>query len=350
MTKRFAWAALMCRLVVWTAAFGQETLAPAPEGTFTVVVIPDTQAYRGEGEAMTNPILDAHTRWILENLESQRIVFVSQVGDIVDANEPNQWRVAKQHMDRLHGRVPYGVCVGNHDMAGDGDSSLFQQHFPAARFAEFEWYGGTFAGLEDNPAISGNNANSYQLFSAEGVDFVFLHLECNAPDNVLAWADGILEQYADRVALVTTHMDLGPLEQPKESDGFFKDPKGRMRWVKRHGKRGNSPQQMWDKCFSRHANIAMIFSGDQRRTTAYYLESEGEHGNTVHAMMSDYTSSGPLRLYRFHAADNQVDVITYDTTLNTLVDETAYVPGRENHQFTLEVDLQKDAATVVAAP
>src|SRR5690606_21799936 len=115
------------------------------------------------------------------------------------------------------------------------------------------------------------------LFSAEGLDFVFLHLECNAPDDVLAWADEVLERHPDRHALVTTHMDLGPLEKPTQNRGYFDDPKGRMRWVKIHGPRGNSPQQMWDKCFRKHKHLVAIFSGDQSRTTAMYLPTSADH-------------------------------------------------------------------------
>ncbi len=118
-------------------------------------------------------------------------------------------------MDLIHGKVPYGISVGNHDMSSEGDSSLFQQYFPAERFRQFEWYAGAFEGSARGPQISGNNANSVQLFSAGGLDFVFLHLECNAPDDVVAWANGVLRKHSDRRALITSHMGWGPLMKPK---------------------------------------------------------------------------------------------------------------------------------------
>jgi hypothetical protein len=318
-------------------------LPPAPAGSFTVVVIPDTQGYLGRDTKaqpdstapLTNPVIDAHTRWIVDNREAQRIVFVSHVGDIVDRNTGDQWQLARQCMDRLHGCVPYGISLGNHDLTGSGDSSLFQQQFPASRFTEFAWYGGTFAAVPERPAVSGNNANSFQLFSAEGYDAVILHLECNAPDDVLQWADRVLDEHAKRLAMVTTHMDLGPLDLPATPAGYAQDPKGRMRWSKQHGARGNSPQQMWDKCFRKHANLQLLFSGDQSRTTAMYQSCVGDHGNTVHALMSDYTSSGPLRLYRFLPRDKEIQVLTFDTTRRQLVNQTRSVPAADQHQFTL---------------
>jgi hypothetical protein len=314
-----------------------------PPGAFTIVVIPDTQGYRGRAtkatpqsaEPLTNPVFQNHTRWITENLRAQNIVFVSHVGDIVDINNAEQWQLARECLDRLHGVVPYSLTVGNHDMTSKGDASLFQQQFPAERFRGFAWYGGTYAPDRPEPNVSANNVNSHQLFSAGGLDFIHLSLECNAPDDVLAWADGLLRQHAGRRALVTTHMDLGPVDKPKGNEGYIKDPKGRMNWVKIHGARGNSAVQMWEKLFRKHANLGFIFSGDQSRTTAMRLAARGDAGNTVHSLLSDYTSSGPLRLYRFVPSAGEVRILTYDTTRRALVDATAHVPARDQHQFTL---------------
>lgn len=328
-------------------------LDPAPPGAFTIVVIPDTQDYRGAGTKkepdstapVTNSVFDNHTRWITANLRSQHIVFVSHVGDIVDVNNEAQWPVARQCLDRLHGVVPYSLTVGNHDLKRDGDATLYQKYFGADRFAAFPWYGGSFEPERPTRMVSGNNVNSFQLFSAGGLDFVHLSLECNAPDDVLAWADAILTKHAARRALITTHMDLGPLEKPKNDDGFVTDPKGRMRWVKIHGSRGNSPQQLWEKLHRRHPNLGFIFSGDQSRTTAHRLSTPGDAGNVVHALMSDYTSSGPLRLYRFLPAQDTVQVITYDTTRRQIVDSMPHVKDRAQHQFTLPYPMRQHART-----
>jgi len=318
-------------------------LPPAPNDSFGLVVIPDTQKYKGKGtkaepesvDPVTNSVFEAYAKWVADYLEDQRVVFVSHVGDIVDKNVPAQWVVAQKQMDRLHGQIPYGISVGNHDVKSNGDSSLFQKYFPASRFEKFDWYGGHFKKKKGETAVSGNNANSYQLFSAGGMDFVFLHLECNAPDDVLAWADGVLTRYKDRKALITTHMYLGPLDKPKEGQGYFDDPKGRMQWTKRHGKRGNSPQQMWDKCFRKHANLMAIFCGDQSRTQSMYSVAQGDHGNLVHELLSDYGSEG-LRVYRFFPAACRIEVMTYNPISGALCSGTPIVPERGRHQFVVQ--------------
>jgi len=331
----------------------EERLDAPPKNAFSIVLIPDTQAYRGKGtksqpdstDLVTNAIFAAHTNWIAENLKRQNIVFVSHVGDIVDKNSPEQWEVARQCMDQLHGKVPYGISVGNHDMTSSGDASLFQKYFPASRFDAYPWYGGSYEGSPLGRHVSGDNANSYQLFSASGIDFVFLHLECNAPDDVLDWANGVLSRHPDRVALITSHMGWGPRLKPKDNDGYIHGEKGRMTWSKIHGSRGNSPQQMWEKCYRHHANLVAVFSGDQSRTHAFKAESRGTHGNIVHEFMQDY-GSGWLRMYRFLPEEDSIRVqaITFYPQSEILCEGTSLVPDREAHQFEFSFPLMVSVA------
>jgi Calcineurin-like phosphoesterase len=321
-------------------------LQPAPEGTFSIAVLPDTQRYHGRGtkaepdstDEVTNATFDAYTQWIAGNIAAQRIAFVTHVGDIVDINTAAQWDVARRCMDRLHGKVPYGISPGNHDMTGEGDSSLFQKYFPQSRFEEFPWYGGAFQSPGEKQTISGNNANSYQLFSAEGYDFVILHLECNAPDDVLAWANAVLEEHASRRAIVTTHMFLGPAELPKVPADYYDAPKDRMRWTKRHGGRGNNAEDMWDECFSMHKNLFMIICGDQSRSQAMLQTAVGRNGNVVHAVLSDYGYEG-FRVYRFVPKENIIYVQTVNPLKGVFCEGTDFVPDVRQHQFILSYDM-----------
>lgn len=300
----------------------------APEGTFSIVVLPDTQGYVTE---KSEPIFESEVSWILDNRERQKIVFVSHVGDIVDDYESDsQWAIARKQMLRLSGKLPFGFSVGNHDMLSSGESLKFQETFPASLFEKEEWYGGQIK----------NNADSYQLISAGGMDFLILHLECNAPDEVLEWADGVLEKHADRRAMITTHMDLGPRDKPQNGRDYYDAPKGRMQWHKTHGKNGNSPQQMWEKCFSKHRNLFLICCGDQSRSQTMHQTTAGSQGNLVYECLSDYRE-GYLRIYRFVPAKNQIEVMTYSPQLQKLCDGTKLVPDVGEHQFVLEYEMSK---------
>lgn len=318
-------------------------LPPLPQGAFTVVVIPDTQGYTGRGckgklasdAPVANANLDAQVDWILANLQKENIVFVTHVGDIVEDNRPEEWAVAKQHLDRLRGAVPFSLTVGNHDMEADGDARLFQESFPAASFAKEPWYVGSYTHDRPDQHVSANNVNSAQRFSASGVAFLHLSLECNAPDDVLAWAGKLMRDHADHRILVTTHMDLGIIEKPKTENGYIEDPKGRMNWIKIHGTRGITGGQMWDKLYRKHANLHLVLCGDQSRVTALRRADTADDGHLVHALLSDYMSQPVLRLMRFLPKEKRIEVLTFDVAKKVLVDSTRYVPDAGQHQFTL---------------
>ena len=327
-----------------------EKLPPLPDDAFTYAVIPDTQLYRGEGALVKpgmpkqkgptrNPAFASRVAWIEKNLVQEKIAFVSHVGDIIDARNPLQWAFASNLMSRLDGKVPYGISVGNHDSeSGDTVKSGFTKAFPASRYARNSWYVGQ----------RGDNANSCQLFEAGGMKFVMLHLECNAPDDVLDWADSMLEKYRDRMGIIVTHMYLGYLT--KEHDklqrkNHYVDPPGYgdwfgvMAWKKVHGEKGTTAQEMWDRHFSKHANLFLILCGDQSMATAWRHLQFGRNGNRVYSVLQDYPrkSDGEdwLRLFRFRPSKGVVEVYTYSPSQDRLCDDAGFWHGRSWHQFEL---------------
>ena len=317
----------VCFCVMLSPAIADEP-SPAPEGSFSFVVLPDTQAYCTQ---KTSFYFEAEINWILEHRHTQNIVFVSHVGDIVgDYESDAEWDVARRNILRLSGTLPFGLSVGNHDMLSSGESTKFQEAFPASLFKDRDWYGGQIR----------NNANSYQLISAVGRRFLILHLECNAPDDVLTWASDVLERHSDRLAMITTHMYLGPRDQPRKPRDYFDAPKGRMEWHKTHGESGNTPQQMWEKCFSRYRNVFLICCGDQSRTQAIHRTVKGRHGNPVHECLSDYRG-GYLRIYRFEPSEQRIRVMTYSPYQQKLCDGTDIVPDVSRHQFTLGYGIRR---------
>lgn len=327
-----------------------ERLPSLPEGAFTMAVIPDTQLYRGEGALVKpgqpkqkgptrNPAFSSRVEWIASNLEKERIAFVAHVGDIVDACNPLQWDFASRLMSKLDGRVPYGISVGNHDSEdGDTVASGFTKAFPASRYEGSSWYVGQ----------RGDNANSCQLFEAGGMKFVTLHLECNAPEDVLEWADGMMGKYKDRVGIIVTHMYLGYLTREHDKlqrKNHYEDPPGYgdwfgvMAWKKVHGERGTTAQEMWDRHFSKYTNLFLILCGDQSMATTWRHLQFGRNGNCVYSVLQDYprASDGEdwLRLFRFRPDRGVVEVRTYSPSQDRLCDDAGFWHGRSWHQFEL---------------
>ena len=75
-----------------------------PWDHFTIAVLPDTQYYSETYPA----IFDDQTQWIADHAKAENIVFVSQLGDLVDTyNSASQWQHARDSMaDRPRGRDP----------------------------------------------------------------------------------------------------------------------------------------------------------------------------------------------------------------------------------------------------
>ena len=321
-------------------ALRAEKLPPLPEGAFTYAVIPDTQDYDGEGRhtkrgrapgkgPTTNAQLDRIVDWLAANAQTENIRFVSHTGDITDMNNDPQWAFCSNALSRLDGKVPYGIAPGNHDMVRCGDTTLFRRYFPASRYSANAWYADTFGGYTNSAGlfVSGGNANSCCLFENGNEKFVVVHLECNAPDPVLAWAGRMLEKYADRHAIIATHQDLGVIKGKEArfiTEAWAKLTKeerktwspdlaklGRMKWSKCHGKEGNTGLDIWKKLSSRHKNVFLVVSGDQGQVKITRVDERGENGNMVFSLMQD-TGSGFIRIFRFIPSEKTVRCYTID--------------------------------------
>ena len=269
---------------------------------FTVVALPDTQVY-----AKLDPDLYlSQTQWIVDNREKHNIVCVLHEGDVTNENWKEQWDNADRAMSLLDGAVPYLIAIGNHDMGPSGntigrDSTLFNSTFPVSRFQDQPWYGGHFGD---------NNDNSYGLFDVSGMKLLVLALEFGPRDEVVEWANRIVEQHSDRQTIVVTHAYLtadNKLLAGAAPGCPHTYPCG-----------GNDGQELWDKLVSKHPNIFLVLSGHMQGV-AGRLTSTGEHGNTVHQMMANYQfgpngGDGWLRVLTFVPEEDTIRVSTYSTS------------------------------------
>jgi hypothetical protein len=90
---------------------GDSPPLPFVEGSWTIVLLPDTQRYPQDfPETFCN-----QTRWIAENKLRRRIAFVLHEGDIVNQDTASQWANARRAINLLDGQVPYVLAAGNRD-------------------------------------------------------------------------------------------------------------------------------------------------------------------------------------------------------------------------------------------
>jgi hypothetical protein len=291
---------------------------PLPGPDFTIIAMPDTQYYVSSLNGGRPETFTAQTDWIVNQKSARNIAFVTHLGDCVENGDnggnPAEWLVATNAMYRLenpqttlaeHG-IPYGIAVGNHDQSPfgqPGGTVFYNQFFGEAHFSGRSYYGGHYGT---------NNNNHYQLFSASGLDFIIVHIEFDPAQNtnVLGWANGLLQSFHNRRAIVVSHSILSV-------SGSF----------------SAQGQKIYDS-LKMNANLFLMLSGhdpgEARRTDTF-------NGNTVHTLVSDYQGrtnggSGFLRLLEFSPSNNVIRVKTYSTTFNQFETDS-------NSQFTLDYDM-----------
>ena len=206
--------------------YGRE-MGTGPSEDFSIVVLPDTQFYSQNGG--TPSIFEEQTQWIIDNKDALNIVFVAHVGDIVNVPNAAQWIEADEALSLLDPAgdtelMPYGLSVGNHDQSPigspgtladeDSTTALFNQYFGVDRYCPGGICRSYYAGHYGD-----SNDNSYQLFTAGGMDFITINLEYDqstiamipGPDDgsltwsVMTWAEGLLATYSDRRAIINSH-------------------------------------------------------------------------------------------------------------------------------------------------
>lgn len=252
---------------------------------FTVVVLPDTQFY---SESYPT-IFTGQTQWISSNKIGMNIVFVTQEGDLVNANSQiYEWQNAASSMSVLDGaNVPYGVLPGNHDMTSGGDTTNYNTYFGYSRFSGQSWYGGAYQSI---------NTNSYELFTGGLDDYLIFHFQYMPSKQVLAWANATLASYPGRRVIVTTH-DYLTVAGTRDAVG----------------------NGIWSSFVKPHADqIFLVLCGHN------HGESERVdlvNGHAVYQLLADYQDrsdggDGWLRLFEFQPSNGEVVVDTYSPYLS----------------------------------
>lgn len=297
---------------------------------FRFIVVPDTQII-----ARNRPeIFYSHINWIAENHQSLNTKFVMHVGDIVNDNNHAQWNIASEAMGVLDGVVPYSVLPGNHDMGVAGssntrDSSLYNQYFPLSRFSDQAGFGGVYS---NEPTKYDNNFHEFQV---DDVDWLVIFLEFGPRDSVVDWANAVVESHANHRVIVVTHTYLHADNAHHDASrpwnphlyGLASEPGG-----------VNDGKELWEKFVRKHKNISFVFNGHVLGDGLGFLESTGDHGNTVYQFLTNYQmnsagGNGFLRILELNRSTGNVAVRAYSPYLDV------YKTDPQN-QFNLQsVDL-----------
>lgn len=252
----------------------------------TIYILPDTQYYSLRDNSpyfysgssfglfpdtynlQTQSIVDYH--YDVNNNNSVKIVL--HMGDLTNDNTSDEWsRAQTAHQTLRSAGIPYNVVPGNHDNPDSGkrrDTTKFNQYFGISHFSgEPDW--GHFSNTADN---------NYRTFTIEGRNFLSVNLEFAPRKEALCWANDLIENHPDHHVIITTHCYTAP---GGGYDNTCAYSPSRDRFLI-----GSGGQNVWDELVKRHNNIRMVLSG--HHTDSEHRVRTGEHGNSVHEILSDY--------------------------------------------------------------
>jgi len=313
--------------------------AVAEDEFFQIAVIPDTQYYTSLKHGGTMTMFQDQINWITANKLSSKIAYVVHLGDVVDHGDDNnatEWTRAKTEMYKLEqDQIPYGVAVGNHDQtpygnpASPGTNDGYGTYFGKDHMSLYPWYGGAYG-------TSNNSDNHYDLFTANGVNFIVLYIEFNTPGSaeysasiesaVMNWADGILNTYASRKAIIVSHSILN---KPSGSNSDIKAGEGNNTVASAFTNQG-------DVIYNRmklHANVFLMLSG---HISGEGFRRDNYNGHIIKSYLSDYQSrenspydgtnrnggNGLMRLMKFNLTQQTLSIRTFAPRTGTNILET----------------------------
>ncbi|MGL1936615.1 MAG: metallophosphoesterase [Fibrobacterales bacterium] len=288
---------------------------------FTIVTLPDIQNMTWSPRDQT---LYDEMQYIIDKRDELGVEFVVSLGDYTaggygSTSGYGQWSIARQSVDMiLNANIPYAVCMGNHDMDLVPDNNIpqkmdrFVEHFPVSDFENKPYHGGYFR----------NMSNNYNLFTADGMDFIILslqnHQESLFDPAVAEWANAVLTEHADRRAIIATHMI-------------------------------NAGDSYMTNIAERHDNVFMTVYGHHCADNGErFWTSKTPSGNTIYNLMSDYqcrdneNGGAVLRYYTFRTEDNKIDAFTYSTYRNQFETDAS-------SQFSFDYEMAVSPIPTIAA-
>ncbi|AXK33516.1 Tat pathway signal sequence domain protein [Streptomyces armeniacus] len=288
---------------------------------FVIAVLPDTQYLFDADSADPEPLRETFRYLVAERGEAN-IAFMTHLGDVTEHGTEDEITLAAATFRTIHGKVPYSVLAGNHDVTGADDQrgdSAYLDAFGPERYRSMPTFGGA----------SDDGYNTYHVLRAGGREWLVLALDWRVSDKGLRWAQGVLDRHPELPAVLTTH------------DIAFPAGDGEAR-LSDHGRR------LWDGLIRGNDQIFLALGGHYWPPGRTVLTNDA--GNAVHVHITNYQDryyggGAMIRLYAFDLVRGAVDVETFspwflarDPRRRTpLAAETVELTGPDD-RFSLAID------------
>ena len=289
------------------------------------VLLPDTQYYTEKYP----DVLDSQINWVVRH--AGEIDMVIQQGDLTQNNNEKEWQLIQAGFNKLNGKLPYVLAVGNHDMgSGPGkfadtrNTELYNRFFPLSQMKQLPSFGGIFE--------EGKLDNAYYFLRKGNTKWLILTLEFGPRNSVLDWANNLVARYADHIVVLNTHSYLYS-DSTRQGPGDNWRPQAYGVGKDTGVQTVNDGEQIWEKLVRRNPNIRFVFSGHVLNSGVGTLISVNDHGYYVYQMLANFQSevkgsvrggNGYLRILDIDAKSRTLSVSTYSPYVNQYMDSPAH--------------------------
>ncbi|MFD4232205.1 LamG-like jellyroll fold domain-containing protein [Streptomyces sp. NPDC058545] len=255
---------------------------------FALAVLPDTQYLFDADSADPEPLKETF-HYLVAQRQEANIAFMTHLGDVTEHGSEEEIGLAADTFRTIHGKVPYSVLAGNHDINSGTDDqrgdTAYLRAFGPQRFTSMPTFGGA----------SPDGYNSYHVLRAAGREWLVLALDWRASEKGLAWAQDVLDAHPTLPVILTTH-DIA--------------------WAEDNGQAhlSDNGQRLWDRIIRGNDQIFMALGGHYWPPGRTVLTNDAGHDVHVHITNYQdryYGGAGMVRLYSFDLARQVVDVETF---------------------------------------
>lgn len=244
--------------------------------------------------------------WLKNNKEDRKIEYVIGLGDTIDTlytypesynpvySNRVEWEKARANFKKLNGVIPYTVVRGNHDDEEGYHKYICTKEYQAQILTDAN--GNEVGGFcYDSSAVAtmGNSmSNSYYKLEIGNHKYLIMGLDfsvgdADAGDNVIAWANDVIESNPDYKVIIATHAYVGGNgvrmqgQEIQQTNGDRTATEG----FKFYG------NKLWQQIIRKHANVFMTFCGHVSVDNPVVSKDTGDNGNEIINILVDPQST-----------------------------------------------------------
>lgn len=241
-------------------------------------------------------------KWMLDNQDERKIEYVIGLGDTIDTlytypesynpiySNRVEWEKARAQFKKLNGVIPYMVVRGNHDDEEGYHKYICTDEYQAQiiKDANGNEVGG-FCYDSGAMATMGNSmSNSYRKIEIGNHKYLMMGLDfaigdADAGDDVIAWANDVIEANPDYKVIISTHAYIGGTgarmqgQEIEQTNGDRTATEG----FKFYG------NKLWQQLIRKHSNIFMTFCGHVSVDNPVVTQETGDNGNQIINILVD---------------------------------------------------------------